>query len=162
MSVNALSFVLVIRRRHATNLTTHSFTGGYKSTYIRLYSYVGMCRYTLLEMKENIRWSLASQQKRDKKDKDRMRGVFFCLGYSTFWDRPMHKELKKLRDKRGLTWMRISMSSHRFPNLRDIFQSALTAKMIENFFHWTFNLNHANARLQKTNVSMGRCAGNQW
>jgi hypothetical protein len=39
---------------------------------------------TLLEMKENIRWSLASPEKRDKKGKDRMRGVFFCLGYSTF------------------------------------------------------------------------------
>jgi hypothetical protein len=34
-------------------------------------------------MKENIRWSLASREERDKKDKDRMRGVFFCLGYST-------------------------------------------------------------------------------
>jgi hypothetical protein len=31
---------------------------------------------TLLEMKENIHWSLASREARDKKDKDRMRGVF--------------------------------------------------------------------------------------
>jgi hypothetical protein len=81
---------------------------------------------TLLDMKENTRWSLATQEESDKKDKDCMRGVFFCLGYSTFWDKPMHKELKTLRDKHGLTWMRISMSYHRFPNLRDIFQCYLT------------------------------------
>jgi hypothetical protein len=119
---------------------------------------------TLLEMKENTRWSLATQEKRDKKDKGGMRGVFFCLGYSTFWDKPMHKELNTLRDKHGLTWMRISMSYHqRFPNLRDIFQSALTAKMIENAVSLDFKSKPCNckaprdqyaiARLRETNVT---------
>jgi hypothetical protein len=109
-------------------------------------------------MEENIRWSFATQQERDKKDKDHIRGVYFCLGYSTFWKGPMHKELKTLRDRHGLTWMRISMCYDRFLNLRDIFQSALMAKMIEN----VVSLSHAIARLRKTNVTTGKYAENQW
>ena len=44
-----------------------------------------------------------------KKQRDRERSVFFPIGYSTIWARhgePIHKRLKRLRDKYGLTWLR--------------------------------------------------------
>jgi hypothetical protein len=68
----------------------------------------------------------------------------------------MHKELKTLRDKHGLTWMRISMSYHRFPNLRDIFQSALTAKMIENVVSLDFQSKPCNCKAPKGQCNYGK------
>jgi hypothetical protein len=60
------------------------------------------------------------------------RGVYFCIGFSTFWPKPLHLVLKSLKERHNLRWLRVSMSYHRFPNMRDIFQSQLFAKMIEN------------------------------
>jgi hypothetical protein len=61
----------------------------------------------------------------------------------------MHKELKTLRDKHGRTWMRISMSYHIFPNLRNIFQSTLTAKVIKNVVSLDFHSKPCNCKAPK-------------
>jgi hypothetical protein len=66
------------------------------------------------------------------KDKDNNRNVFFCLGYSTFWKKPLHTIITRLKRKHDLPWLRFSMSYHRFPNLSDIFESHPSAKMIED------------------------------
>ena len=52
----------------------------------------------------------------EKKEKSRgnNRQTYFCEGASTFWKVPIHKTLKKLRNKHGLKWLCISMSYHRF------------------------------------------------
>ena len=56
------------------------------------------------------------------------RTVRFCLGMSKGWNNSIHTILKELRNKHGLTWLRISMSYHKFPNLREIFQGDLNRK----------------------------------
>ena len=58
------------------------------------------------------------------------RDCYFCIGVSKFWKTPIHMILKSLRDKHGLKWLRSSMSYHRFPNLREIFQGDLTNKTL--------------------------------
>jgi hypothetical protein len=69
----------------------------------------------------------------------------------------MHKEeLKTLRDKHGLTWMMISMSYHRFPNLSNIFQSALTAKMIKNLVSLDFQSKPCNCKAPKGQCNYGK------
>ena len=61
------------------------------------------------------------------------RQTYFCIGFSDIWRRvPIHATLKKLRDKFNLKWLRISMSYHKFPNMRELFQSDLTTKLTED------------------------------
>ena len=43
---------------------------------------------------------------------------------------PLHVTLKRLRSKWDLKWLRISMSYHRFPNMRELFQSDLVQKVM--------------------------------
>jgi hypothetical protein len=42
------------------------------------------------------------------------------------WNNPVHAILKELRNKHELTWLHISMSYHKFSNLREIFQGDLS------------------------------------
>ena len=66
---------------------------------------------------------------RDEKQKQRDRKTYFCVGFSTAWTTPIHAIIKDLKNKFGLPWIRTSMSYHRFPNLREIFQQDLTRKL---------------------------------
>jgi hypothetical protein len=50
---------------------------------------------------------------------------------SKHWGAPIHARIKELCNKYGLTWLRVSMSYHRFSNLRGIFQGDLTKKLME-------------------------------
>ena len=60
------------------------------------------------------------------------RQTYFCIGFSDIWRRvPIHATLKKLRDKFNLKWLRISMSYHKFPNIRELFQSDLTTNLLK-------------------------------
>ena len=54
--------------------------------------------------------------------------MFFCVGYSHFWSIPLSVELRRLRKLHGLKWLRILMSYHRFPNLRELFRTDLVSK----------------------------------
>jgi GTPase SAR1 family protein len=49
-------------------------------------------------------------------DAQRQRPIYiFCIGFSRIWGHPpIHKRLKKLRDKHGLNWLRNAMSYHKF------------------------------------------------
>ena len=60
--------------------------------------------------------------------------TYFCIGVSKFWKakkQPIHTILKKLRNKYKLKWLRIAMSYHKFPNLREILQGDLVTKIME-------------------------------
>jgi hypothetical protein len=82
----------------------------------------------------------------------RFAGLLSCYlngSYSmkcTFWKEPIHLILKDLKLKHKLQWLRISMLYHRFPNMRDVFQSQLSAKMIENVESLDFNTRACNCR----------------
>ena len=55
--------------------------------------------------------------------------VYFCVGYCKTWETQIHKIIKKLRNKHDLKWLRVSMSYHRFTNLREILQGDLSGKI---------------------------------
>jgi hypothetical protein len=60
------------------------------------------------------------------------RAVFFCLGYSRFWKTPIHVLLRCLPNKYNLLWLRVTMSYHRFNNLREKFQGHLNRVLMKN------------------------------
>ena len=72
-----------------------------------------------------------SNAARSKQERDKIRTTWFCISYSTIWGLPIHKRLKKLRDKYKLSWLRISMSYSRFSNLGQKMNSDLTGKIME-------------------------------
>ena len=73
----------------------------------------------------------APRQSRSRSGK-KSRAVFFCLGYSRFWKTPIHVVLRRLRNKHNLLWLRVTMSYHRFNNLREMFQGHLNRVLMKN------------------------------
>ena len=68
-----------------------------------------------------------------RREKDRKRAIYFKMGFSKFWKEPIHTKLKKIRARvPSLSWIRISMSYHRFTNLRELFQGDL----MKSFSMW--------------------------
>jgi hypothetical protein len=68
------------------------------------------------------------EEKEQERDKQRNRSVYFCLGYSKFWKEPIHKWLKKLRNRFDLRRLKISMPYHQFPNLQEMFAGDFSMK----------------------------------
>jgi hypothetical protein len=69
-------------------------------------------------------------QEKKKRDRDRKRSTFFCIGFSRIWGHePIHVRLKRLRDKHNLTWLRNAMSYHKFSNFGEKFNSDLNSKV---------------------------------
>jgi hypothetical protein len=89
---------------------------------------------------------MLAERKKAKKARDRERATYFCIGYSTIWGEPLHKELKRLRDKHGLTWLRIAMSYHKFSNLGEKLTS-LTAQIHVYFGDVTWEQSHATTHI---------------
>ena len=75
--------------------------------------------------------SIINKKSMEEKIKEkRSRQCHFCIGVSKAWKKPIHTILKKLRDKYELKWLRISMSYHKFSNLREIFQGNMGSKLM--------------------------------
>jgi hypothetical protein len=83
---------------------------------------------TLGEILNNQQMDPTVNNAKEKKD---MRTVRFCLGMSKWWNDPVHTILKELRKKHELTWLRVTMSYHKFSNLREIFQGDLNQKLMD-------------------------------
>ena len=73
-----------------------------------------------------------------KKEHDKARTTWFCIGYSSVWGVPISKRLKRLRDKYNLSWLRNSMSYHKFSNLGEKFNGDLNKKVMKDVID--FNL----------------------
>jgi hypothetical protein len=86
---------------------------------------------TLQEMTDQNNQTL-SQSRRSRHDKHRQ--VYFCLGVSGWHLKPVHVILKRLRDQFNLKWLRISMSYHRFANLRQMYQRDKEKKMMDGIY----------------------------
>ena len=85
---------------------------------------LGMKEYpTMKNLRETKEQEKTRKGNRRRKQYIRNRSVFFCVGFAKFWKDPIHRVLTDLCKKFGLSWLRISMSYHRFPNLREIFSS---------------------------------------
>ena len=97
--------------------------------------------------------------KKDKKEKQQdKRTVYFCLGVSKHWSTPIHTRLRELCNKHGLRWLRVSMSYHRFSNLRDIFQGNLNQKLMEGIL--SHNFMDLPCNCNKTMKLHGQCVYN--
>jgi hypothetical protein len=73
-----------------------------------------------------------SQGRSRSRSATKSRAVFFCLGFSKFWKTTIHVLLRRLRNKHNLLWLRVSMSFHRFSNLRELFQGHLNKILLRN------------------------------
>lgn len=90
----------------------------------------GLSGPVLPTMKQVLDRSRSTNRNRRKSASSR--SVFFCIGYSKFWKTPIHVLLRRLRNKYNLRWLRVSMSYHRFSNLRELFQGHLNKVLLEN------------------------------
>jgi hypothetical protein len=91
-----------------------------------------------------------------KRERDRKRSVFFCIGQSKIWGEPIHKRLKRLKAKHGLTWLRFSMSYHKFSNLGQKLNSDLTAKVMTGIYDTDLADKKCNCNA-KSKTKDGRC-----
>ena len=66
-----------------------------------------------------------------KRRRDKLRTTWFCIGFSNIWDEPLHKKIKQLKEEYNLTWLRVSMSYHRFPNVKELFNGDLLEKLMD-------------------------------
>jgi hypothetical protein len=89
---------------------------------------------TLSQEFERYKQSTTNQAKTTKlwRQRDRKRTVYFCIGYSRAWTTPIHAIIKDVKTILGLSWLRVSMSYHRFPNLQEYFQKDLQGKLLDN------------------------------
>ncbi len=92
------------------------------------------------------------------KEKRDMRTVVFCLGMSKWWNDPVHVILKELRNKHELTWLRVTMSYHKFSNLREIFQGDLNRKLMDGIISRDFMDRPCNCN--RASKIDGKCAYN--
>jgi len=112
-----------------------------------------------LEARKIKKLKSKSNNNKKKKKKARSRQTYFCVGVSCIWrNNPIHSILKKLRNKYNLKWLRISMSYHKFANLREKFQGDLNNKLMtginsEDFIDRDCNCN-------ATTLVDGKCAFN--
>jgi hypothetical protein len=72
--------------------------------------------------------------------------MYVCIGYSSIWKEPIHKILKKLRNKFDLRWLRISMSYHRSPNMREMLAGDLSKKLSKGVESFDFKVRDCNCR----------------
>ena len=92
--------------------------------------------------------SVSTRQAR-LRERNRRRSTFFCIGYSRAWKTPIHTTIKELAKKFKLNWLRVSMSYHRFTNLREIFQGDLTYKLTSGVTSKDFDTLECNCRMEQ-------------
>jgi hypothetical protein len=76
---------------------------------------------TLREQHQQYQLTTTTKAKSTKlwKKRDRKCSVYFCIGYSRAWIKPIHKIIKEIKSSLGISWLRVSISYHRFPDLRE-------------------------------------------
>jgi len=86
---------------------------------------------TLTEQLQHNEEAKAIKKAKDNSNnqRNRCRTIYFCIGYSKLWSKPIHTIIKSIKAKFNLQWLRVSMSYHRFTNLREIFQGDLSRKL---------------------------------
>jgi GIY-YIG catalytic domain len=88
-----------------------------------------------------------SKKKLTDREKDRRRSTFFCIGVSKAWMVPIHQTIREVKKKYNLGWLRVSMSYHRFTNLREMFQGDLSKKLTADVISMDFETLGCNCRL---------------
>ena len=89
----------------------------------------------------------ATQQRK----RDARRTAYFCIGVSRAWTTPLWLIIKNLKKKHSLHWLRVSMSYHKFTNLRELFNGDIMAKINKNVISKDFQSLECNCRHNKAN-----------
>jgi hypothetical protein len=90
------------------------------------------------------------QATKKRRERDRKRALYFKVGFSHHWWKPIHKTIRKVKSRfPSLTWLCISMSYHHFSNLRGLFQSDLNTKLNMPSFQRTSRTSLATAGTNK-------------
>jgi hypothetical protein len=90
------------------------------------------------------------QATKKRRERDRKRAIYFKVGFSNYWQKPIHKTICKVKSRfPSLTWLCISMSYHRFSNLRELFQSNLNTKLNSTIISKDFQTSLATAGINK-------------
>ena len=81
-----------------------------------------------LKSKRNpsLKWRKKKRNKRESLCK-----THFCIGASEIWRKPIHCILEEMKNKHNIKWIRITMSYHKFVNIREIFQGGLNRKLMK-------------------------------
>jgi hypothetical protein len=119
---------------------------------------------TLGEILDNQQTDPTTDNEKAKKNNQDTRTVQFCLRMSKGWNNPIHAILKELRNKHGLVWLRVSISYHKFSNLREIFHGDLNRNSWMELYLGTLCIGPATATVHQRlmgNVpimeSVGKC-----
>jgi hypothetical protein len=99
------------------------------------------------EKLEQKRTKTREDESKKKREDLRKRSTFFCVGYSKAWITPIHKVIKEIKERFKLSWLRVSMSYHRFSNLREVFQGDLSKKLTLDVKSKDFETLECNCRL---------------
>jgi len=113
---------------------------------------------TLTEQLQHNKEAKAIKQAKDysNNERNRRRTTYFCIGYSIVWSKPVHSIIKSIEDKFNLQWLRVSVSYHRFTNLREIFQGDLSRKLTAGLTSQDFEPLPCNCRTSRN----GNCGYN--
>lgn len=80
------------------------------------------------------------------------------VGFSDYWRTPIHKTIARVKSNfPSLSWLRVSMSYHRFLNLRELFQGDLNTKLLKKVVSKDFKDLPCNCRNKKGCPYLGKC-----
>ena len=99
---------------------------------------------------------IKDKRKVSQNERNRRRASYFCVGYNDAWEEPVHQIIKRVKDKFKLSWLRVSMSYHRFTNLREIFQGDMSGKLTKEVVSVDCANWKCNCRSKNTN-GCGKC-----
>jgi hypothetical protein len=98
------------------------------------------------------------QATKKRRERDRKRALYFKVGFSHYWRKPIHKTIREVKSRfPSLTWLRVSMSYHHFSNLRELFQSDLNTKLNNAVISKDFQNLPCNCRNKQTCPYEGKC-----
>ena len=93
-----------------------------------------------------------------RRERDRKRAIYFKIGFNNYWRKPVHKTISDIKRKfESLNWLCVSMSYHRFPNLRELFQGDLNGKINKDLVSLDYRNLPCNCRNKETCPYQGKC-----
>ncbi len=85
-----------------------------------------------------------------QRERDARRTIYFCIGISNAFTKPIWQLIHDLKTKHDLQWLRVKMSYHRFSNMKEVFASDLLSKLNHDIQSMDFASLECNCRTRKT------------
>jgi hypothetical protein len=102
--------------------------------------------------------NVVKQAIKKRRQRDRKRVIYFKIGFSQYWRKPIHKTIREVKAGfPSLKWLRVSMSYHQFSNLRELFQSDLNSKLNHDIISKDFQNLPCNCRNKQACPYGGNC-----